>query len=88
MNKIKKVLKENKLYLDLLNVLLGMIVLILVVLVIIYPANRLILMFVCIIGGFMNVVNGIRLYQNRDKRTMAAGLFILGVIIMILGVML
>ncbi len=87
MNKIIKILKEQKLLLDMVNVLLGIFVIVLFVLLFVHPDNKYFLIAALFIGGLMNVTNG--LGKLRDKKTTVSSyLLFTGAIIIIIAVIL
>lgn len=84
MEKIYKILKENKLFLDVFNVILGVAVIVLIVLLFINPENSVFLFSALLTGGFMNIVNGLLHLQKRNK-AMSLVLIVMGVIIIFLA---
>lgn len=61
------VVKENHLALDILNVLLGFLVIILLIVVVIKPYNMIAMSALMIVAGAMNLMNGFRPIAGRSK---------------------
>ena len=58
--KWNEIIKDNKLLPDLINVVLGVVVIVLFVLVILFPDNNAIMASLLIVAGVMNLSNGFR----------------------------
>lgn len=63
----KGVVKENHLTLDILNVLLGFIVIILLIVLVIKPYNMIVMSALMIVAGAMNLMNGFRQMAGRSR---------------------
>lgn len=85
MEKFKRMMKDYKLLLDFINVLLGVIIVILIIGVFMYPQNRIILKAAFFIGGLMNVVNGLKIRKDNTKQSMGMNLIMIGGIIIFIG---
>jgi hypothetical protein len=85
MNKFKNMMKDHKLMLDFINVLLGVIIVILIIGVFMYPQNRFIVKAAFLIGGLMNVVNGLKIRKDNTKQSMGMNLVMIGGIIIFIG---
>lgn len=66
-NEWKKFVKNSSLKMDILNVIMGFIVLILFVIVIIQPYNLYAMIGLSIVAGTMNLMNGYRHIENQSK---------------------
>ncbi|BCN29699.1 hypothetical protein [Anaeromicropila herbilytica] len=88
MGKIKKVIKDNNLFLDLLNVILGIILVIFIVLILIHPTNTILLKLAFGIGGLMNILNSYKIYKQKKTPLIALSLFMIGLIVIFCGVFL
>lgn len=86
LNQLKKLINDNKLLFDIINVILGIGVIILVILAFLFKNNPIILFVFFMVCGIMNIVNGLKFYKESKKRTMANSFVMLGVIIIIVGV--
>ncbi|HEX3076966.1 MAG TPA: hypothetical protein VHQ24_08895 [Lachnospiraceae bacterium] len=79
--KVKKVIKDNKLLLDIINVFLGMIVIVLFVLVIMFPKNLYLMSSLLIVAGIMNLTNGYRKITVFKQKSIGYFFCILGVLV-------
>jgi hypothetical protein len=60
MKNLIKIIKENKLILDIVNVIIGIVIVILVILLFLYPDRQYLLVIVFILGVIMNILNWLR----------------------------
>ncbi|MDF2586511.1 MAG: hypothetical protein K0S41_352 [Anaerocolumna sp.] len=60
MKNFLKIIKENKLILDIMNVVIGFIIVILIILLFLNPDKQYLLAIVFLLGVIMNVLNWIR----------------------------
>jgi uncharacterized membrane protein HdeD (DUF308 family) len=88
MNNIEKVIKDNKLLLDIVNVILGIVIIILFVLVFFNPQNKYLFLAAFEVSGFMNIVNGLRQIKDNSKKHMGKFFLLSGIIIMAIGILL
>lgn len=88
MSKVEKIIKDNKLLLDIVNVILGIVIIILFILVYLNPHNRYLFFAAFEVSGFMNIVNGIRQIKDNSKKQRGSFFLLSGIIIMIIGIML
>lgn len=84
MNEIKK----KKLVSDLLNVILGIIMVVLIILFVLFPGQGIILVLLFIMAGLMNIQTGLANFRKPNKRSSAMCFLVLGVIILMLGILL
>lgn len=85
MKKIKKFILEKKIMFDVLNVIVGAIMILLIVLFIFFPGNGLILVLLFMAGGLMNISNGMKWYRDKEKRAAGMSQICVGMIIMFLA---
>lgn len=83
--KWNKIIKDNKLLPDFINVVLGLVVIVLFVLVIIFPTNNAIMASLLIVAGIMNVTNGYRKASSQGQKGMGIFFGIVGIIIVAFG---
>lgn len=86
MKKLVKIIKENHLILDVLNVLLGLALIVTVVLFCMFPGNKIVIGLMILLSGFMNIGNGIKRYQDKTSRAMGMALITVGACILMIGV--
>jgi len=80
-------IKKHKLLLDILNVILGVIVIVLIVLVLINPKNQYLLAATFCVGGLMNISNGLIQINDKQKKVTSISLIAIGIIIITVGVL-
>lgn len=80
-----KIIKDNKLLPDLINVILGIAVVVLFVLVILMPGNYGIMSALMIVAGTMNLSNGYRKARVNGQKGMGVFLGIVGLVIITFG---
>lgn len=85
LGKLKETLNEKKILFDVINVIIGVGMLVLIGLFILFPGNGLILVMLFIAGGFINLSNGLKLYQDKRKKTAGMAQICLGIIIITLA---
>ncbi|MBE5966759.1 MAG: hypothetical protein E7255_07295 [Lachnospiraceae bacterium] len=85
MDKLKKLIKEFSLSYDVINLLLGTVLLIFLVLVFRYPGNRLFLLIAFTSGGFMNIINGLKFKKNSKKKSMGMSFILFGMMVIFIG---
>ncbi len=87
MNKVIKFLKDKKLVLDVLNIAIGVLLLIFIILIFLNPSNAFYMLGTVLLGGFMNMLNGLKHVRstNRGKKNMGMSMILIGAVIMILG---
>lgn len=70
---------------DIISVLLGIAILILIILMCINPNNVIIITAVFILAGCINLFNGIKLFNQKEKRNTAMILITMGIVIFFIG---
>ncbi len=91
MNKYKEQLKEfslknNKLNLiDLFNTVVGIALIVSLILVFQNPGNRFAILAICLSGGLMNILNGLKQWKDPKRKTMGMTFFMMGAIVIALG---
>ncbi|MBE5960013.1 MAG: hypothetical protein E7256_01290 [Lachnospiraceae bacterium] len=87
MKKLMRFLKDKNLVLDTVNIIISILLLIFIVLIFINPSNPLYMLGTVLLGGFMNMLNGLKHIRgtNRSKKNMGMSMILVGAIIMILG---
>ncbi|MSS63848.1 hypothetical protein [Velocimicrobium porci] len=86
MKKLVKIIKENHLIIDVLNVLLGLVLIVTVVLFCMFPGNKIVIGLMILLSGFMNIGNGIKRYQSKRTRGTGMALMTVGACILIIGI--
>lgn len=83
---IRKVITENDLLFDIINVVLGIGVVILIVMAYMQPSNKLVYGAAFSLGGLLNISNGFKLYRKKKTKSTGTSLIMIGAIILALGV--
>ncbi|NLP35593.1 MAG: hypothetical protein GX359_10485 [Clostridiales bacterium] len=85
MDKIKKLIREFSLSLDIINVLLGILLMIFLILIFTIPHNSLLLFMAFATGGIMNIVNGLKYKKDPKRRNMGMLFILFGFIVIFIG---
>ncbi len=91
MSKLKEQLKDfssknNKLnWMDLFNTIVGIALIVSLFLVFQNPGNRYAILAICLSGGLMNVLNGLKQWKDPKRKMMGMTFFMLGIIVIALG---
>lgn len=80
-----KIIKDNKLLPDLINVILGIAVIVLFVLVILIPDNYAIMAALMIVAGVMNLSNGFRKARVNGQKGIGMFFGVVGFVIIAFG---
>lgn len=86
MKSFLKLIKENHLIVDVLNVLAGLLLLITIVLFCLFPGNRIVIGLMILLAGVMNIGNGIKRYQDKKTKGLGISLITLGICIFVIGI--
>jgi uncharacterized membrane protein len=78
-------MKKNKLLLDILNVILGVALIVLLALAFSNPGNKYYIFFSFLSGGLINLSNGLKLKQEKARKSMGITSIMLGIIIIAIG---
>ena len=85
MDKLKKLIKDFSLSYDVINLLLGMVLLVFLILVFRHPSNRLFLFIAFASGGLMNIVNGLKFKKDLKRKNMGMSFILFGMIVILIG---
>lgn len=85
MNKLKKLIQNNDLLIDIINTLLGVALVVFLILIFKYPRDKRVIMTAFILGGSMNILNGVKYIKSPKKNAMGTTSIILGIIIIFIG---
>ena len=66
------ILKEKKLFFDVINIILGIAVVILIMLLFLFPSNLKLVIIAVFLGGIINIFNGYRQFQQKKDKGMVA----------------
>jgi len=80
MNKLIKVIKEQKLVLDIINVAIGCVIIILSIFYFMDQDNILLMAVVLLLAGTINILNGVKRLKGTNKKN-SIGFFMVGIII-------
>ncbi|WP_455715916.1 hypothetical protein [Anaerosporobacter sp.] len=81
-----KIIKDNKLLPDLINIVLGIAVIVLFVLVILKPSNYALMASLMIVAGIMNLSNGYRKARVNGQKGIGLFFSIVGVVVIAFGI--
>lgn len=85
MEKLKKLFKEYSLRSDLVNSLLGIVLIVALILLFLYPYNRYAILTACSSGGLINISNGLKLMKDPKKTTTGMTFLMMGGILIFVG---
>lgn len=80
--------RKRNLTSDLLNVVLGVIMAVLIILFVLFPGQGIILVFLFIMAGLMNLQTGLSYFRKKSRRNSGMCFILLGSMILMLGVLL
>jgi len=87
MKKFQKLRKYYSMLPDIINRFLGIVIIILIVLLVRNPNNSWVILGAFLVGGLMNILNGVKqLKMNSNKQTNYS-LIMLGIILVFLGIL-
>lgn len=85
MNGLKKLLKVISLKSDIINIVLGILLIISLVFIYLYPLNKLAIFIACAAGGFINMMNGMRIMKDPVKKMTGMTLLMTGFLLIVIG---
>lgn len=85
MNGFKKLLKVISLKSDIINMVLGILLIISLVFIYLYPLNKLAIFIACTVGGFINMMNGMRIMKDPVKKMTGMTLLMTGLLLIVIG---
>lgn len=81
----QKSVKEQKLLKDIINVILGIVVIVFIILFLLNPQKVYFLPIALFVGGGMNIMNGI-LYAKNKEKSKSISYLLIGLIVIIIAV--
>ena len=85
LEKVKKFFKDKERVLNTLNAILGL--LMITALVVFWKTGNRISMYIVIFsGGLMNLCNGYKYMQQKERKTIGYSMILLGVVVLMLGI--
>ena len=87
MKKLLKHLRDNKIWFDVLNILLGLGIIVLIVLFTLFPTNPVLLLLVLMLAGIMNLSNGFKMLKLTPKKNAGMCFIMIGAIILFMAVL-
>lgn len=84
MNGLKKLIKEFSLYSDIINTVLGIILVVFMILIFV-NLSRMAVLGAFITGGFMNLMNGMKYWKDSKTKAMGLPFLMMGIILVFLG---
>lgn len=88
MDKLIKRIKELSLSYDVINTILGAVLLVFLFLVLRHPQNSLFLLIAFAVGGSMNIVNGLKYKKDPKKKNLGMSFILFGIIVIFIGYLL
>jgi hypothetical protein len=85
MDKRKKQLKKLSLKSDVINTIIGIALIVSLIFVFINPTNRYAILAACLMGGMLNLMNGLKQRKDPIRKSMGMSLIMMGVIVILLG---
>ncbi|MDD3174210.1 MAG: hypothetical protein PHF63_11260 [Herbinix sp.] len=85
MNKFKKLIKEFSLKSDIINTIVGIILIVSLIFILQNPRNHAAILTACISGGLINILNGFNLMKNPKKMSTGMSFLMMGIILIVLG---
>lgn len=85
MDNFKKQLKKFSLKSDLINTMIGIALAVSLVCIFINPMNRYAILAACILGGLLNLMNGLKQMKDPVRKSMGMTLIMMGIIVIVLG---
>jgi uncharacterized membrane protein len=85
MDGLKKLMKALELKSDIINTVLGFVLIISLIFVYMGPQNKYAILLACIAGGLMNIMNGIKIIKDPIRKMTGFTFLLLGVVVIILG---
>jgi uncharacterized membrane protein HdeD (DUF308 family) len=85
MDAFRKFLEKYSLKSDMINLLLGIILIVSLVIIYKYPNNQMCILTACISGGLINVTYGLKLMKDPKKMTTGMPFLMMGIIVIVLG---
>ena len=87
MKKLLKYLKDIHLNYDVMIIFLGIALVVLLILTFINPGSRLIMLAAFVSGGLLNVINGLKIVNDKNRRNMGMSYIFFGILIIVIGIM-
>lgn len=87
MQKWFKIIKEQKLALDIINVVMGILLVLLAIVYFLHPNNYLVMIIVLLLAGTVNVLNGVKRVRDHNKKA-SIGFFAVGAFVYLIAVFL
>jgi uncharacterized membrane protein HdeD (DUF308 family) len=84
-DKFRKLLKELSLKSDIINLLVGIVLIVSLILIFQNPLNKYAILAACISGGLMNIMNGLKQMKDPKKKTSGMSFLMMGSIVIALG---
>lgn len=85
MDKWKKLFEQFSQKMDLINTIMGIVLIVSVFFIYKNPSNQYAILTACISGGFINILNGIKQMKQPKYKVSGMTFFMLGVIIIFIG---
>lgn len=85
MNKLKNIIDRISQKSNILIAVTGVILLISLICVYLIPDSKISLLTACVACGLMNIIQGIKFMDNKNKKTTGWSMLTLGIIIIVVG---
>ena len=87
MTKLLKYLKDIHLNYDVMIMFSGIALVAFIILTFINPGSRLVLLAAFVLGGLLNIFNGLKIVNDKKRRNMGMSYIFFGIIIIVIGIM-
>jgi uncharacterized membrane protein HdeD (DUF308 family) len=81
----RKLLKELSLKSEIINLLVGIVLIVSLILIFQNPLNQYAILAACTSGGLMNIMNGLKQMKDPKKKTSGMSFLMMGCIVIALG---
>lgn len=78
--------KKNQNFVEAINVILGITLIVFMFLLTLFPDSRAVLLILIVSGGLMNISNGVKMIKDTARKNMGWSFMMLGAIIIVLGI--
>lgn len=85
MDRMKKLIEALSLKINILNIIVGIAFMLSLILIFLEPDNKFAVLSACIAGGFINILNGLKIWKDPKRKTMGLSYVMMGIIIIVLG---
>ena len=85
MNRLKKLFSDFSLRADIINIIIGIVLIVSLIFVFLNPYHRYAILTACLSGGLMNIMNGLKMLRDPKKKTLSMSFVMMGIVLIFLG---